>query len=422
MSSPLRSIRGMRDLLPEETEVWSMVEDVVQETVRSFGYREIRFPIVEATGLFQRSVGDTTDIVEKEMYSLESRDGEALTLRPEGTAGCIRAAVQHGLAFNRISRLWYRGPMFRYERPQKGRYRQFEQTGVEAIGIASPALDAELIEINCAYLAKLGLQNSVTLRVNSLGSTETRAAYVAELRAHLEAHKAELDPDSLRRLERNPLRILDSKHASTQQLVAEMPGLDQYLDSDSKRHFEQLLALLDAGQIEYKIDPHLVRGLDYYTHTVFEFETEALGAQGAVSAGGRYDGLVEALGGRPVPAAGFAIGMDRLVLLFQEVSASEIGEPVKCLYCMAADPDCMSYLMGKVRQLRQELKGVKVVLDTAGGRMATQMRRADREGADWAVIAGEKERASDTLSLKPMRDLGEQQALTYDALVARIIG
>ena len=410
----------MRDLLPDESEVWARVEKVVYDTVRSFGYREIRLPLVETTALFQRSVGDTTDIVEKEMYSFESRDGESLTLRPEGTAGCVRAALQHGLAFNQISRLWYRGPMFRYERPQKGRYRQFEQTGVEAFGIAAPALDAELIEINCRYLEELGFSKQVTLRINSLGTPASRRLYVERLKAYLESRREALDADSIRRLERNPLRVLDSKDLSTQQIVAEAPSIEDSLDDDSRRHFQTVLELLEASGVEYQLDQGLVRGLDYYTHTVFEFETQMLGAQGAISGGGRYDGLVEALGGRPTPGAGFAIGMDRLVLLYQGVHGEASASGPHMVYCVAVDSESMAYLMRCSNQLRADLKRFQVILDTAGGKLATQMRRADREGATWAVIAGENERASGTLALKPMREVGEQQSLTYDALVARL--
>ena len=410
----------MRDLLPDESEVWARVEKVVYDTVRSFGYREIRLPLVETTALFQRSVGDTTDIVEKEMYSFESRDGESLTLRPEGTAGCVRAALQHGLAFNQISRLWYRGPMFRYERPQKGRYRQFEQTGVEAFGIAAPALDAELIEINCRYLEELGLSKQVTPRINSLGTPASRRLYVERLKAYLESRREALDADSIRRLERNPLRVLDSKVLSTRQIIAEAPSIEDCLDDDSRRHFQTVLELLEASGVEYQLDQGLVRGLDYYTHTVFEFETQMLGAQGAISGGGRYDGLVEALGGRPTPGAGFAIGMDRLVLLYQGVHGEASASGPHMVYCVAVDSESMAYLMRCSNQLRADLKRFQVILDTAGGKLATQMRRADREGATWAVIAGENERASGTLALKPMREVGEQQSLTYDALVARL--
>lgn len=421
-ANTLRSIRGMRDVLPEDAHVWSRLEATLEDTLNSFGYQKIRLPVVEATTLFRRSVGEFTDIVEKEMYSFESRDGESLTLRPEGTAGCVRAALQHGLAFNRVSRLWYRGPMFRYERPQKGRYRQFEQVGVEAIGIPSPALDAELIEMNCAYLQRLGLGDCVRLRLNSLGSADARAAYAAELKAYLQARRTELDEDSQRRLDRNPLRILDSKNDATRKILAEAPKLDTFLDADSERHFEALLGFLDSLDIDYRVDPHLVRGLDYYTRTVFEFETAQLGAQGTVSAGGRYDGLVEALGGRPTPAAGFAVGMDRLVLLCKEVDSIKLGPASPLVYCVAADSLSMGYLMRLTRRMREEMADLRFILDTQGGRMGAQMRRADRAGADWAVIAGDRERQSDRLTLKRMKELGEQETLTYDALVARLSG
>ncbi len=416
----LQSIRGMRDLLPDESKIWARVEHAVQDTVHAFGYREIRLPVVEATALFQRSVGDTTDIVEKEMYSFDSRDGESLTLRPEGTAGCVRAALQHGLAFNRISRLWYRGPMFRYERPQKGRYRQFEQTGIEAFGIAAPALDAELIEINRCYLQKLGVAEQVRLRINSLGTPASRTLYVERLKAYLESRIDELDADSLRRLARNPLRVLDSKAVSMRKIIDEAPDIEDSLDDESRRHFQEVLKLLDVLGVDYQVDQGLVRGLDYYTHTVFEFETQLLGAQGAISGGGRYDGLVEALGGRPTPAAGFAIGMDRLVLLYKEMQGEESVSAADIIYCATADADSMGYLLHHVNRLRADLGGYQVILDTAGGKLSTQLRRADKEGATWAVIVGETERSASTLTLKPMKEVGEQQSLTYDALVARL--
>ncbi len=410
----------MRDLLPDECDIWMRVEQAVQASVRAFGYREIRLPLVETTALFERSVGDATDIVEKEMYSFESRDGESLTLRPEGTAGCVRAALQHGLAFNRISRLWYRGPMFRYERPQKGRYRQFEQIGVEAFGMATPALDVELIEMNRSYLQALGLARQVRLRVNSLGTPASRMHYLEKLGTYFESRIDELDADSVRRLERNPLRILDSKHTATRAVVREAPRIADSLDAASKRHFETVLDLLTASSIEYQVDHELVRGLDYYTHTIFEFETDRLGAQGAVSGGGRYDGLVQALGGRPAPGAGFAIGMDRLVLLYREVHGEQSASRPGIIYCASVDPESIAYLMGCANRLRQHLPDYQVIFDAAGGKLATQLRRADREGAAWAVIAGETERDSSTLTLKPMNTVGEQQRLSYDALVAHL--
>ncbi len=410
----------MRDILPGDSELMSGIEDAAKTRLSAFGYSEIRLPIIESTALFERGVGDGTDIVEKEMFNIDSRDGEPLSLRPEGTACCVRAAIQHGLAFNRVSRLWYRGPMFRYERPQKGRYRQFEQLGAEAFGISTPALDAELIDINQQLFAELGLDEQVRLRINTIGSPLERQAYVEALRTHFEMNRDVLDADSQRRLSHNPLRILDSKNTETRSAIAEAPKMEAFLKDDSKRHFDQVLCHLQALGIRYDIDPYLVRGLDYYTHTVFEFETSQLGAQGAVSAGGRYDGLVETLGGRAAPGAGFAIGLDRLLLLCQAASAGQAPVPSSMVYCVAADQESLQYLMKIANTLRGDLAGVPVVVDTQGGKVGTQMRRADRQGARWAIILGENERAEGVLTLKPMRELGEQARLTYDALVLRL--
>jgi len=419
--SKFKSVRGMRDILPDEAQMMSGIEEAAKACLCAFGYSEIRLPIIESTALFERGVGDGTDIVEKEMFNLDSRDGEPLSLRPEGTACCVRAAIQHGLAFNRISRLWYRGPMFRYERPQKGRYRQFQQIGAEAFGISKPALDAELIDINQQLFAQLGLDEHVKLRINTIGSPLERRAYVKALRAHFESHRDVLDADSQRRLDRNPLRILDSKDARTREIIAEAPEMADFLEDDSKHHFDQVLKHLQALGIRFEIDPYLVRGLDYYTHTVFEFETSQLGAQGAVSAGGRYDGLVETLGGRAAPGAGFAIGLDRLLLLYQSVSAGQAPVSSSMVYCVAADEESLRYLMGIANTLRGDLADMPVVVDTQSGKIGTQMRRADREGARWVIILGESERAEGVLTLKPMRDLGEQARLTYDALVRRLL-
>ena len=414
----------MRDILPGEGEAWTRVQDAARNCLHGFGYREIRLPVIEATTLFERGVGDATDIVEKEMFNLESRSGsddESLSLRPEGTAGCVRAALEHGLAFNRISRLWYQGPMFRYERPQKGRYRQFEQIGAEAFGISGPALDAELIDINRQLFRRLGLEGHLNLRVNTIGSPIERKAYVEALKTYLESHREALDADSVLRLDRSPLRILDSKHASTREIVAGAPKMEAFLGDDSKRHFARVLELLQDSGIAFEIAPYLVRGLDYYTHTVFEFETGRLGAQGTVSAGGRYDGLIETLGGRPAPGAGFAIGLDRLVLLCEAVRGESGAPPSELVYCVAPDAGALGHLMRTANQLRADLGDTPVVVDTEGGKLATQLRRADREGAKWVLIAGESEIEAGVLTLKPMREVGEQQRLTYDALVLRLL-
>ncbi len=418
-----QSVRGMRDILPHEGEMWSRIEDAAKHCLCAFGYHELRLPIIESTALFERGVGDGTDIVEKEMFNIDSRDGEPSSLRPEGTASCVRAALQHGLAFNRVARLWYQGPMFRYERPQKGRYRQFEQIGTEVFGISKPALDAELIDINHQLFTSLALDGHITLRINTIGSLPERRAYTEALQKYLDSNRDTLDADSLRRLQTNPLRILDSKHAETRKVIARAPKMHSFVSDDSKHHFDKVLECLQALSIGFELDPYLVRGLDYYTHTVFEFETEALGAQGTVSAGGRYDGLVETLGGRPTPAAGFAIGLDRLVLLYQAVhtETEEVAACSNLVYCVAADEASLRHLMPIANQLRRDLAHTTVVVDTLGGKLATQMRRADREGARWAIIVGESERAEGVLTLKPMREVGEQARLTYDALVIRLL-
>src|SRR5690625_1694350 len=307
----------MNDILPDQSPYWQHLESVITGILRRYGYREIRFPIVEPTDLFKRSIGEVTDIAEKEMYTFEDRNGDSITLRPEGTASCVRACEQHGLLYNQTQRLWYLGPMFRHERPQKGRYRQFHQIGVEVFGLEGPDIDAEILLLSARILRELGLADRVHLELNSLGSTEARTRYREALVAYLEPHREQLDPDSQRRLGTNPLRILDSKVSTTQQLLEGAPVLTDYLDEESRAHFEQLQALLDANGVAYSVNPRLVRGLDYYGKTAFEWITDQLGAQGTVCAGGRYDGLVEQLGGKPTPAIGFGIGLERLVLMLQ---------------------------------------------------------------------------------------------------------
>jgi histidyl-tRNA synthetase len=406
----------MRDLLPDDAPRWREVEQAVRDTVAGFGYQEIRMPLLEPTALFSRGVGENTDIVEKEMYTLADRDGDSITLRPEGTASCVRAGLQHGLIFNQIQRLWYAGPMFRYERPQKGRYRQFEQVGAEMFGVAGFEADAELIQLGAVLFERLGLTSRLRLELNTLGSGESRRAYRDALVAHLTPRAAELDEDSQRRLSRNPLRILDSKSAATQQLLGDAPTMDGFLSDADKAHFDGLRGLLDALQIPYVVNPRLVRGLDYYTHTVFEWVTDALGAQGTVCAGGRYDGLVEQLGGRPTPGAGFAIGMDRLVLLHETVHETLDEVPVHG-YCVVLDNRHLAWSMDLCQQIRDAVPGLRLRLNAGGGKLKAQMKRADNSGAVCALIIGEDEVNENQVTLKWLRSEEPQETLTVEALV-----
>ncbi|MDY0072995.1 MAG: histidine--tRNA ligase [Thauera sp.] len=406
MSKILQAVRGMNDFLPDEAESWEFFEEVVRNWLRSYGYRPIRMPVLEPTALFRRAIGEVTDIVEKEMYSFEDAlNGEHLTLRPEGTASCVRAAIQHKLiAGSGPQRLYYYGPMFRHERPQKGRYRQFHQIGVEALGYAGPDTDAELI-IMCARLwEELGLED-VSLELNSLGTPAERAAHREALVAYLEQHQQQLDEDGRRRLYSNPLRILDTKNPELQALVEAAPRLADYLGEDSRRHFEALQVFLKDAGIPYRINHRLVRGLDYYNSTVFEWVTTRLGAQGTICAGGRYDGLFEQLGGKPQPAAGFAIGMERLQLLWQECGGS--AEP------LAPDVYVVHQGEGADRlafQLAEELReyGFDVVLHCGGGSFKAQMKKADGSGAALALLIGEDEVRADEVTIKPLRGEGEQ--------------
>jgi len=363
----VKAIRGMNDILPEQTPVWQYLENTVKSVLSSYGYSEIRMPIVEQTDLFKRSIGEVTDIVEKEMYTFEDRNGESLTLRPEGTASCVRAGEEHGLLFNQTQRLWYTGPMFRYEKPQKGRYRQFHQIGVETFGMASADIDAEVIMLSARLWKQLGILDSVTLQLNSLGSNEARAEYRAALVEYLGARKDQLDEDSQRRLESNPLRILDSKDEGTQALLDDAPTLSDYLDGESKEHFATLCAMLDAAGVKYELNPRLVRGLDYYCKTVFEWVTDKLGAQGTVCAGGRYDGLVKQLGGRPTPAVGFAMGVERLILLLETLDAipADVRQPFD-LYLAAEQKGLQGDVIAMAEMLRDALPGLRVRVHCAG--------------------------------------------------------
>jgi len=381
----IKAIRGMNDILPEQTPVWQYLESAVKEVLDAYGYSEIRMPIVEQTGLFKRSIGEVTDIVEKEMYTFDDRNGESLTLRPEGTASCVRAAEEHGLLFNQMQRFWYQGPMFRYERPQKGRYRQFHQIGVETFGMGGSDIDAEIILLSARLWKKLGLLDSVTLQLNSLGSNEARENYKSALVDYLELRKDRLDEDSVRRLDSNPLRILDSKNPEVQALLADAPVLSDYLDEESKQHFSELTAMLDTAGITYEINPRLVRGLDYYCKTVFEWVTDQLGAQGTVCAGGRYDGLVKQLGGRPTPAVGFAMGVERLILLLEtlELIPDEVKQPFD-LYLAAEHKGIQSDIVVLADQLRDQFKDLRVRIHCGGLKNISQ--KAQQTGAPLVLI------------------------------------
>lgn len=413
MSQRIKAIRGMNDILPKDSTVWQFLEGRARQLLTQYGYGEIRMPIVEYTDLFKRSIGEVTDIVEKEMYTFEDRNGESLTLRPEGTAGCVRAGEEHGLLYNQVQRLWYTGPMFRYEKPQKGRYRQFHQIGVETFGIATPDIDAELIIMTARLWRELGLSEHVTLQLNSLGSSESRARYRAALVEYLSAHRAQLDEDSQRRLDSNPLRVLDSKDAGTQAILKDAPSLLDYLDDDSRAHFQQLQALLSAAGVAFEINPRLVRGLDYYCKTVFEWVTLSLGAQGTVCAGGRYDGLVEQLGGKATPAVGFAMGMERLVLLLEVAGAVKHLNAAPDVYVVSENATAALLL---AEQLRSQQPQLKVLCHCGGGKFKKQMKRADDVGARFALILGETEIQSAQVSIKFLREAREQITLDQTQL------
>ncbi|PCM46053.1 histidine--tRNA ligase [Marinobacter sp. ANT_B65] len=413
----IQAIRGMNDILPEQTPLWQFVESTVRKVLRQYGYQEIRMPVVEQTDLFRRSIGEVTDIVEKEMYTFEDRNGDSLTLRPEGTAGCVRAAEEHGLLFNQTRRLWYTGPMFRHERPQKGRYRQFHQIGVECFGMQGPDIDAELLILTARLWQELGLGTHARLEINSIGSAAARKEFRGALVQYLEQYKDQLDADSLRRLDSNPLRILDTKDPGTRKLLTEAPRLEEYLDAESREHFDQLRKLLDVAGIAYTVNPALVRGLDYYGKTVFEWVTDSLGAQGTICAGGRYDGLVEQLGGKPTCAVGFAMGLERLILLLDTLGlVPEEANSNADVYVTAMGEAAVAPAMALAETLRNELEDRVVVSHCGGGSFKSQMKKADRSGARYAVILGENELANGTVGLKPLRSDEEQRSVAQNDL------
>ena len=413
MSQKITSIRGMNDILPQQTPLWQWLETRVRSVLQSYGYGEIRMPIVEHTELFKRSIGEVTDIVEKEMYTFDDRNGDSLTLRPEGTASCVRAAEEHGLLYNQVQRLWYTGPMFRHERPQAGRYRQFHQIGVETFGMAGPDIDAELILMTARLWQQLGLASQVTLELNSLGDAADRSRYRDALVAYLSRHQEQLDEDSRRRLARNPLRVLDSKDPGTRAVLAGAPRFDDYLGDEARSHFEGLCRVLDAAGVRYRLNPALVRGLDYYGRTVFEWVTEALGAQGTVCAGGRYDGLVEQLGGRATPAVGFAMGVERLILLLEKQPPALPAAADIYLVSTVAPAETLVL----AEELRNRLPDLRLQTHCGGGAFKSQMKKADRSGARLALILGDDELAANEVSLKPLRGEGDQQRISRAALV-----
>lgn len=409
MADIIRSIRGMNDILPDVTPYWQAVEHTLKTVLSGYGYQEIRFPIVEKTELFKRSIGEVTDIVEKEMYTFEDRNGDSLTLRPEGTAGCVRAAMQNGM-LNQTQRLWYMGPMFRHERPQKGRYRQFHQVGVEAYGFDGPDIDAEMILLTARLWKALGL-TGISLQINSLGSTDARLSYREELIRYFQAHQDQLDEDSLRRLHTNPLRILDSKNPDMQALNDAAPKLIDHLDPESRTHFEALCRTLDKAGISYEVNPKLVRGLDYYGKTVFEWVTDQLGSQGTVCAGGRYDGLVAQLGGKGATAIGFAIGIERLIALLEATDALP-ETPQLDAYLVAVGELAAQQAPVLAETLRDQIPGFKLISHCGGGSFKSQFKRADRSGARWTLILGEEEVNNETVGVKTMAT-GEQETVSW---------
>ncbi len=408
----------MNDCLPTQSPLWQKVEGVVKNVISAYGYSEVRMPIVEMTHLFSRAIGEVTDVVEKEMYTFEDRNGDSLTLRPEGTAGCVRSGIENGLLYNQEQRLWYMGPMFRHERPQKGRYRQFHQCGVEVFGLDGPDVDAELIMMTARLWRELGIAQHVRLELNSIGSLEARANYRTALIDYLEQYQNVLDEDCKRRMYTNPLRVLDSKNPDVQAILGDAPQLSDYLDAESKQHFAGLCELLDAAGIEYTVNQRLVRGLDYYNRTVFEWITESLGSQGTVCGGGRYDGLVEQLGGKPTPAVGFAMGLERLVLMMETLGNTDVRRSVD-VYMVTAGEGTMMAGMKLAEQLREQVPGLRVMTHFGGGNFKKQFKRADKVGAAIALVLGEDEVAAQTVVVKDLA--GGEQNTVAQAEVTKLL-
>ena len=419
MAKNIQAIRGMNDCSPTESPLWQWIEGQVRQILSSYGYSEVRMPIVESTPLFARAIGEVTDVVSKEMYTFWDND-EQLTLRPEGTAGCVRAAIEHGWIYNNEQRLWYMGPMFRHERPQKGRYRQFHQAGVEVFGIATPEIDAELIILTARLWKALGIDQHVSLQLNSIGSLEARANYRSALVAFLENHQDLMSEEEKERLVKNPLRILDTKNQALQDVLDGAPKLLDYLDNESREHFAQLCGLLDAVGIQYEINPKLVRGLDYYNKTVFEWVTSALGAQGTVCGGGRYDGLVEQLGGHATSGVGFAMGLERLVLLVQEVNKSIPVKSAVDIYVVYQGEGTTLAAFQLAEKLRSELPHLSTMLHCSGGNFKKQFRRADKSGATLALVLGESEVQNNQVVVKHLLGTAEQQTIDVANLIEHV--
>ena len=419
MAKNIQAIRGMNDCSPTESPLWQWIEGQIRQILSSYGYSEVRMPIVESTPLFARAIGEVTDVVSKEMYTFWDND-EQLTLRPEGTAGCVRAAIEHGWIYNNEQRLWYMGPMFRHERPQKGRYRQFHQAGVEVFGIATPEIDAELIILTARLWKALGIDQHVSLQLNSIGSLEARANYRSALVAFLENHQDLMSDEEKERLVKNPLRILDTKNQALQDVLDGAPKLLDYLDDESREHFAQLCGLLDAVGIQYEINPKLVRGLDYYNKTVFEWVTSALGAQGTVCGGGRYDGLVEQLGGHATSGVGFAMGLERLVLLVQEVNKSIPVKSAVDIYVVYQGEGTTLAAFQLAEKLRSELPHLSTMLHCSGGNFKKQFKRADKSGATLALVLGESEVQNNQVVVKHLLGAAEQQTIDVANLIEHV--
>ena len=419
MAKNIQAIRGMNDCSPTESPLWQWIEGQIRQILSSYGYSEVRMPIVESTPLFARAIGEVTDVVSKEMYTFWDND-EQLTLRPEGTAGCVRAAIEHGWIYNNEQRLWYMGPMFRHERPQKGRYRQFHQAGVEVFGIATPEIDAELIILTARLWKALGIDQHVSLQLNSIGSLEARANYRSALVAFLENHQDLMSEEEKERLVKNPLRILDTKNQALQDVLDGAPKLLDYLDDESREHFAQLCGLLDAVGIQYEINPKLVRGLDYYNKTVFEWVTSALGAQGTVCGGGRYDGLVEQLGGHATSGVGFAMGLERLVLLVQEVNKSIPVKSAVDIYVVYQGEGTTLAAFQLAEKLRSELPHLSTMLHCSGGNFKKQFKRADKSGATLALVLGESEVQNNQVVVKHLLGAAEQQTIDVSNLIEHV--
>ena len=417
MANNIQAIRGMHDVLPEQTPLWHYAEQMIREVLGAYGYSEIRLPIVEKTELFKRSIGEVTDIVEKEMYTFDDRNGDSLTLRPEGTAGCLRACLEHGLLHNQVHRLWYYGPMYRHERPQKGRYRQFFQLGVETYGMSGPDIDAELILIMDRLWKKLGIRDKVRLQLNSLGSIAERLVYRKILVSYFQEHLDELDEDSLRRLETNPLRILDTKNPAMQQVVANAPELMAYLGDESLKHFNALTATLNDLGISYEINSRLVRGLDYYSKTVFEWVTDELGSQGTVCAGGRYDSLIEQLGGKPNFAVGFAMGIERLLALIEAAGNVPVARSVD-VFMIRVGETAEREGVRFAETIRNEVPGLKLQVNCGSGSFKSQFKKADKSGAEYAIILGDDEVSRGGVGVKSLRNEQGQQTLSREQTIA----